>query len=74
MKQNTFKIGTFIIAIAPISSPINAQSIVENRLWLAQSERTNSLSTPKTDSQGCVYEKGNCSTSPQSTTREKRVE
>jgi hypothetical protein len=57
MNKNVLTIGMVVGAIAAISSPINAQSIVDNRLWLAQSERNSSPSTPKTDSQGCVYEK-----------------
>jgi hypothetical protein len=58
MNKNVLTTGMVVGAIvATIASPINAQSIVENQIWLAQSERNNSPSSPKTDSQGCVYEK-----------------
>jgi hypothetical protein len=56
MKQNIFKVGAIVGAIAMFSSSVNAQSIVDNRLLIAQSERNSSQPSSNNNAQECKEE------------------
>lgn len=56
MKRNVFGIGMVVGAIVMFSSSVSAQSIVDNSLLLAQSERNSSRPSSNNNAQDCKEE------------------